>query len=361
MLAVASLGLRRFLRDRGNLFMAVVLPFLVIFLVGQSAGGAAASTIGVVNSDGDVARRVLANLDIDTRAFGTRGAAFRAVEDTEVSAAIVFHDDAPLEFLARTDVGRDARAALDDAVAEANQRLVIERQAAAAGADVAAVEAALATTPPVTTTSTRLGTTYWEGLDDFESSALTQVVLFTVLAAMIASGLLVEERKSGMARRKATAPISINRLVAGETLGRFAIAGFQAALIVVVTAAVFSVGWGHPLLTIAVLALLAVIATGLGLIVASVFDSSASANGFAIMTGIVLGALGGAMAPVEIFPPTMQTIARATPHYWSIEALESSMTGGSFNDVSGSLAMLLLMAAATLMAATLLHRRRIFD
>ena len=131
------------------------------------------------------------------------------------------------------------------------------------------------------------------------------------------------------------------RLVAGETLGRFTIAGSQALLIVVVSAALFSVGWGNPLLTTLALALTAMVATGLGIIVANLFDSASSANGFAIMTGIVMAALGGAMAPVEIFPPVMQTVARATPHFLAIDALQSSMTGGAIADALPALAVLL--------------------
>lgn len=360
MFTVAALGLRRFLRDRSNLFMSVVLPFLVIFLVGQSAGGQSTSTVGIVESDDPLASLVLEELDLETEPFADRAAAFRAVEDTAIPAAIVFETNGSIEFLARPDVARDARAALDDAVAAANQRFVAHRQGALVGVDAATIDAAFATTAPVTVSSSRLGSTYWEGLDDFESSALTQVVLFTVLAALIASGLLVEERNSGMSRRKATAPLSMARLVAGETLGRFTIAGSQALLIVVVSAALFSVGWGNPLLTTLALALTAMVATGLGIIVANLFDSASSANGFAIMTGIVMAALGGAMAPVEIFPPVMQTVARATPHFWAIDALQSSMTGGAIADALPALAVLAAMAGVVLSAATWLHRRRLF-
>ena len=80
-----------------------------------------------------------------------------------------------------------------------------------------------------------------------------------------------------------------------------------------------------------------------------------------IMSGLVLAALGGAMAPVEIFPDPMQTLARFTPHFWAVEGLQTSLTGGGVGDSMQPIAILAAIATAVLVVSTWLYRRRVYS
>ncbi|MFW2381675.1 MAG: ABC transporter permease [Acidimicrobiales bacterium] len=363
MLAVSALALRRFLRERSNLFFVLILPFLVILIVGFGTPSTIESKLAVVGGDTEIGTAVLARFESDRIiSFDTEEDALRAVGDTVASIAVIFPEDIsePIRVRSRSGVGIDARTELEDAVAEQNQRLVLTRQAALIGADSAAVAAARTVVPATPVATETIGTVIWGGLPNIDAAALTQVVLFMFLSALTASAALVEDRKLGMASRKAAAPISTARLVAGETLGRFWITMFQAALIVLLSGVVFGVGWGNPFLTGAVLVSFGLIATGFGVLLGSALDSPEAANGVGIMSGLVLAAVGGAMAPVEIFPDVMQTTARFTPHFWAVEGLQSSLTSGDTGSIVKPLAILAAIATGVLVVSTWLYRRRIF-
>jgi ABC-2 type transport system permease protein len=63
------------------------------------------------------------------------------------------------------------------------------------------------------------------------------------------------------------------------------------------------------------------------------------------------------MVPLELFPPTMATIAHVTPHAWAIEALTESLGGASPADVATDLTVLAAYGVGLLTIATVLFRR----
>ena len=77
-----------------------------------------------------------------------------------------------------------------------------------------------------------------------------------------------------------------------------------------------------------------------------------------MLLGIGLAAIGGAMVPIELFPDTMQTIARFTPHAWAIDAFaELVRRDGDLLDILPQLGVLAAFAAFFLVLATWrLHR-----
>lgn len=363
MLAVANVALRRFLRERSNLFFVFVLPFLIIFLVGYSAGSGASAPLAVVGAETELGAAVLEHLDADSFVrFTELDDALDAVGETSAAGVVIFPEDptGSIEFRSRTGVGLDARAELDAAIAAENQQLVIERQALLVGVGPDEIAAARSASEPVPVITETSGQIVWGGLANIDAAALTQVILFMFLSALTASSFLVQDRDLGMATRKASAPISVRRLVAGETLGRLWIALFQAVLIVSVTGLLFDVGWGDPLATGAVLLLFGLVSTGTGILLGTASNNPEGANGAGVMIGLVLAALGGAMAPVEIFPSSMQDVARLTPHFWAIDGLQTSLTGGGVADIGGPVAVLVVYAAGILAISTVLYRRRAF-
>jgi ABC-2 type transport system permease protein len=71
-----------------------------------------------------------------------------------------------------------------------------------------------------------------------------------------------------------------------------------------------------------------------------------------------LAALGGAMVPLELFPPTMQSIALATPHAWALRAFGDLVRNeGTLVDVLPEVGVLLVYASALIALATWLLRR----
>ncbi|HKZ90566.1 MAG TPA: ABC transporter permease, partial [Candidatus Limnocylindrales bacterium] len=53
------------------------------------------------------------------------------------------------------------------------------------------------------------------------------------------------------------------------------------------------------------------------------------ASALGVVLGMILGALGGAMVPLELFDEPMSTIAQLTPHAWAISALRDLVSDGA--------------------------------
>ena len=78
--------------------------------------------------------------------------------------------------------------------------------------------------------------------------------------------------------------------------------------------------------------------------------------------GLALAALGGCMVPLEVFSPTMQTIAKITPHAWANEAFNELLAhGGGLTDVLPQIGVLCAFATVLLSLATVALRRSIVE
>jgi ABC-2 type transport system permease protein len=136
------------------------------------------------------------------------------------------------------------------------------------------------------------------------------------------------------------------------------VALFQALYIAVATVLLFRVDWGDPVASGAVIVLFSIAAGGAGMLVGAVASNESQAAGLGIGLGIGLAALGGSMAPLEIYPPLAQRVALATPHAWANLAMaEIVRRDGGIGDVLLELGVLALFAAGLLGLATWrLHR-----
>ena len=80
----------------------------------------------------------------------------------------------------------------------------------------------------------------------------------------------------------------------------------------------------------------------------TLFSSEQQAAPVALLLGLGLAALGGSMAPLEVFPPTARTIAHVTPHAWANDAFSKLLDhGGDLVTVLPQVGVLLAFAAAS--------------
>jgi ABC-2 type transport system permease protein len=253
------------------------------------------------------------------------------------------------------------RAAVDSAVNEQSARVRAARVNSddAAGFDTAYARArnARATFEGTSVTYTVLGDADGPTADRFGPGAATQLILFTFVNSLAGSAGLVQTRLYGVLRRMLSAPVSSSSIVAGETLGRFLIAAVQGVFIVAASALLFGVDWGDPLGAGAVLLMFALVSTGAAMMFGSILSNEQQA-GALVPFGLAIAALGGCMVPLEVFPDTMRTIAKATPHAWANDAFEKlTEHGAGLADVAPQLAVLALFAVVFLAAGSLLLRR----
>jgi len=94
------------------------------------------------------------------------------------------------------------------------------------------------------------------------------------------------------------------------------------------------------------------------MLMGSLLHNDQQASGLGVLLALGLGALGGAMVPIEIFPDGMQTVAKLTPHAWAIDAFaELVRRDGTIVDILPQLGVLTGFAAVLLLiAAWRLHK-----
>jgi ABC-2 type transport system permease protein len=206
----------------------------------------------------------------------------------------------------------------------------------------------------VSVTQASAGTAVFpSSLGQFDEGAWSQLLLFLFLIALTGAAALIESRRLGVARRILATPTSPATVIAGEALGRVLIACVQALVIILGTALFFGVRWGQPAGVAAVVILYACAGAGAGTLVGALFRNEQQAAGISLLLGLGLGALGGCMVPLEIFPPALKRIAHLTPQAWGNDAFDklvghgASITGilPQLGALAGFAAVLLSLAA----------------
>ena len=348
-LTIAGIDLRRFLRWRANLFFVFVLPMMIILLLG-AAFGSNKARIGVLGGNsGRLAAQLVASLraapSIELSRYGRVGDLQQAVSHGTVDAGIAIPSGYDSElasggsvrvsYFARPDsVAQQMRATVQSVVAAQARVLAVAqliRRSQNTGFTPALVRAqALARATPPLEVALRApgGGPYTTGSSRFSGGASTQLLLFIFLNSLTGASWLIETRRLGIARRVLSTPTRPATLIAGQLLGRLAIALFQALIIVLGSLLLFGVHWGDPLGTAAVILSFSLAATGAAMLLGSMFSSEQQSAPVALLLGLGLAALGGSMAPLEVFPKTARLIAHVTPHAWANEAFSKLLQHG---------------------------------
>lgn len=383
-LTIGWVNTLRLFRQRSNIFFVFVFPVLIILLLGMMFGGGFDARVGVVveGEEGPLAASLVGAIDgldrVAVERFGLAEALTDAVQRGQVTAGVVIpasYDSAlmggeavAVGFVVRPNDqnGMLARESVGEVVAAAGMPIRAARFASAKGAGTFADALALAqelaaTEPRVTVAYTEAGESVFqdfENLGTFDLGAGQELVLFMFLTSLAGAADLILTRRLGVARRMLSTPTSTGVILVGEAAGRFGVAMVQGVYIMVGTLVIFGVDWGDPLGAIAVVVIFALAGSGAAMLSGSIFRNEQQAGGLGVLLGLGLAAVGGAMVPVELFPDTMVTIARFTPHYWAIDAFADLVRrNGNVVDILPQLGILAAFAAFFLVLATWrLHR-----
>ena len=375
---IAGVNLRRLIRDRIGLFFVFVFPIILILLLGVTFGGDFTAQVGIVSSDGELSRALVDELEagegVETESFASERDLVDAVERGVVDAGVVVPPDydqtlrsgeeAEMGYVARAgDFSTALRSTVDSAVARQSALVRAARFAESEtgiGFDEGLQRARLVATaaPTVEVDATVAG-----GSDTsagrFDLGAATQLVLFTFVNSLAGAVALVQTRKLGVSQRMLSTPMRVGTLVMGEAGGRFSLAMLQGVFIIVAAAIIFGVKWGDPLGAAALITSFALVSTGAALFFGAILSNEQQA-GALTPVGLALAALGGCMVPLEVFSPTMQTIAHITPHAWAVEGFtELIRRDAGLVDVLPQVGVLLLFAVVLLALATTRLRRAV--
>lgn len=380
-LVIAANELRRLTRWRANLFFLFVLPMLIILLLGAAFGGSKQARIGVLGGQkGVLAQAFVAELGaqpaIDLRRYSTVSGLEHAVSRGEVDAGLRLPADydarlqrgelVSVGYFGRPDsIAQQLRETVRSLAADQARLLIPARLLAQDRHTSLTVALAQVRATALAVPRLQVLTETPDGRDftatsagRFETGASTQLLLFIFLTSLSGAAWLIETRRLGIARRMLATPTSMSTIVAGQLLGRLAVALLQALIIIAGTLVLFGVDWGNPLGTAAVVVAFSLVGTGASVLLASLFSTEQQAGPVALLLGLGLAALGGSMAPLDVFPHTARLIAHFTPHAWANDAMSKLLEhNGNLMTVLPQVGILLAFAAAALIVATWRLRR----
>ena len=381
--AIARVNLIRLMRDRLGLFFIILLPFIIVLVMGAAFGGSFNPKFGVIEgSGGSLGVDLLDTLEsssVDLVAFADEAALIDGVARNRVDAGLVVPADysdavetgesVSLRYYAPPNtLGGTLKESVGAAIAVQSATVRAARFAASEGigeleSNLAMVESMRETVPGVRVETVTAGESVFPaGFDPIDHSAQGMLVLFMFLTSLTAADKLILSRTLGVSRRMLSTPTGAGTVLIGEGLGRFAIAFLQGLLILLGTAFGFNIDWGNVWLAIVVVTVFALVGTGIAMLAGSVFRTAEQAGSFGVLAGLMLAAVGGAMVPFEIFPTTMQTISKATPHYWALRGFKDLIyREGSFGSISLELAVLAGFAVCLIAVAVYRFRRILTD
>jgi ABC-2 type transport system permease protein len=345
---IAGINLRRFVRDRSNVFWVFIFPILLILVLGAAFGSSSDPRLGVHNGgDGPLADELVVLLEkqpgMQVIDYGSRNDLVATAERGELEAGLLIPDDydaalesgamASLEFIARSQ--EEAQGIRSNVQSAITQQSVVLRAAGfvesegvgsfAQGLEIAGLARANISDVTVARSSAGEPVGFFQ-LGRFDASAQQQMLLFVFLTSLTASAALIQTRRLGVARRMVSTPTPVRTILIGEGLGRFAIALLQGLFIMVGTLVFFNVDWGDPIGAAAILIVFALVGSGAAMLMGSLFNNDQQAGGLGVLFGMGLAALGGCMIPLiifEFFAPTLFKIAHITPHAWGLEAFDA--------------------------------------
>lgn len=182
------------------------------------------------------------------------------------------------------------------------------------------------------------------------------LAMFMLYSGMTAiNSLYTEKDKKTLARLQA-APMGGGVIFAGKIAGNSLLAFMQAIIIIVMTYLLFGVNWGRHLWLIVLVCLLITIASmTLGIIVALVSKSAASAS--SLMQGIiiVMTFISGGFTPIAI--DVIQRISEFTVNHWALQGFLSMMLDAPSREIMYNIYMLGTVCAVLAAAAAVIYRK----
>jgi len=184
----------------------------------------------------------------------------------------------------------------------------------------------------------------------FEQAVPGSMVMFTLLVLFVTGGVMLTiERRQGLLRRLASAPVSRGAVALGKWSARMSLGVIQIGFAMLAGTVLFKVHWGPNLPALA-LVLLAYggLAASLGIVLGNVARTEGQVVALGVVATNVLAAVGGCWWPIEITPEWVQKLALAVPSGWAMDAVHQLVTFGS--PPAAVMPHLALMSVAALLA-----------
>lgn len=156
-----------------------------------------------------------------------------------------------------------------------------------------------------------------------------QMLVWVFIPLLGTAGMMAYERATGTLKRLLTTPTSTASYLLGTVASQYSASIVQMLLLVGFGALVMNIVWGPPLAVMAVLLAFGLSSVAMGVMLGAFVKTESQASGLSVMLGMTLGLLSGCLWPLELFPPTMQTVAHVLPMTWAMQALTDLAVRGA--------------------------------
>jgi ABC-2 type transport system permease protein len=170
--------------------------------------------------------------------------------------------------------------------------------------------------------------------------AASVAIMFTGFWGLLTSASLFREKAQGTLQRTYLTPTAPATILAGKTLGTYLGGLAQMGLLVVgIGAMEWASGAAPERLSFDFLGLLLLVlgmlaaTTGIGVLVAALAGSYVRAANYGRAAVVLLGLVGGAFIPVEMFPLPVQHLARLTYPFWAMDGYLRLALGGDVRSI----------------------------
>jgi ABC-2 type transport system permease protein len=170
-------------------------------------------------------------------------------------------------------------------------------------------------------------------------------MMFLMYTVAYGGRSVLAERSDGTLPRLMTTPTSAAQVLGGKVFGIFLTGAAQVGVLVLASSVFFGLRWGSPLAVAALVAAVALAATGWGLMLAALARSPAQVGSLGAAMMILFGILGGSFVPAGNFPGWLAVLSKLTPNAWGLEGFTALARGGDLAAIALPLAALLAMAA----------------
>ncbi len=372
-------------RDRLSFIFIIVMPIAFTGFFGvMFGGGSDRLAVAVHDADrGEQSRALVAALEgSDALRVVPKSAAELDpwIADGRAAAGLLI----PEGFSAAVQAGKPAELVIvSDQTSSGAQAIIAEVRAAAGGLVTASraaqvgVDAAIAgrlipagwrkkalaegrpiaaqamARPAVTSTTLSAGSAAGQIPSGFTLSSPGMIVNFIMFSLMTAGMAVIMERKNGTLRRLMTTRARRSELIAGKMAGMFALTFLQQVLLVGVGQFVFGVDYlDDPAALLLMMVALSLVASGLGLLLASLLSSEQALVAGIVIVSMCVSALSGAWFPLEITGAGFQTVGHLLPTAWILDGLRGIVARGfGVGDVLPAFGIALAWSAALFAAA----------
>ena len=328
--------LRRRLRDRTALIVAVVAPLALTVLIGMSLSGSQGihMRLGIVDLDGsalshafaDFVQRPWLNGIVEVRQLASRSAAQAAVERRDVDCAVVI--DQGFANAARDDQSKSIEILAGPAAfALEGTRALVEdflERVAAKRVDQLPIAAV---TPLSPGGSLRM--------IDFFAASMT--VLFLTFAVLSGVRALQSEVDSRTILRLMASPTEPTAILAGKFAALLLVGLTQMSVMIAATSILFGTKWGNPLPVAALVATSVLMAIGLTAFLMSLAKNAEQGAAMAALVIALLSIVGGHFLPPQGLPDIFETLARLTPNgqaFYGFVDLSAAGSNGSIATIA---------------------------